>query len=509
MMRNNSTPSEDKPPEVGIVPTPTVLSGPLGVRDGPPDPQSFQKATRLLARLPPWRKGRRRLYQFGVLLTPISGILLWGYLTGPDWWQAPISGPMVMMLAYMLTFVFLWDVMTVRYKRAISVVLNAGAETSIGPIIDASCLLPVSYTQWAEVKRTLIDRLGRVTSPDDNSLTNVQLSVLHDIVLGRHLPTSFDTASHCIILNALVHMGDARTVACLEELSNGARNARDSDPVQAMARQYLVFYFRQMGRARSAGDVEKLIGGPGKTRDHDVVRETAQQCLVRLQTRLAAQRAFVQACCDPVNRPLYTVQPSCVPRRPNPTPPLRSNSFVRTRNPDRTSPYTASVVRCELDVFRDEIDEQHRIIQAVRVVLKSGFDHHDDGAAQLLVALLQDDGVLRIRNDLIGIRGEMNDRNVRVRERSKVVDGILRAGHRLRLGGKSVVLDQFLPVVRTAGAFPFAARPALEVTDRVVAVDHRDLRRVGCRHVDMTSPRSSPPEPASSIARRCASTLDR
>jgi RHS repeat-associated protein len=243
-MRNKSAPSEDKPPGGGIVPTPTVLSGPIGVQDGPPDPQSFQKATRLLARLPQWRKGRHRLYRFGLWISPIPSFLLWRYLIGPDWWQG-VYGIGVVWIAYILAYVKLWEWLSVKYNRAISVVLNASAEPSVGPIIDACCLLAVP----PEVKRALIDRLGRVTSPDDVSLTDLQITVLHEIVQGRRLPTSFDTASHCIILNALVYMGDARSVACLEE----------------------------------------LVGGGGKARENEVVRATAQQCLVRLHARLAAE----------------------------------------------------------------------------------------------------------------------------------------------------------------------------------------------------------------------------
>ena len=91
-------------------------------------------------------------------------------------------------------------------------------------------------------------RWGGLIPQEGESLTDVQLTVLHDIVLGRHLPTSFDTDALCIILYAFVHLGDRRSEA----------------------------------------DLEKLVGEGGNVRDNDVVWAVAEECLVRLQARLAA-----------------------------------------------------------------------------------------------------------------------------------------------------------------------------------------------------------------------------
>jgi hypothetical protein len=232
-----------------------VLSGPIGphvrvssVQAEAPNGPSFRKATRLLARLPQWRAVRLRLYLLGVWITPIPGFLFWRYLAGPEWWFQPM-GIVALGIGYLLAYVCLWDWCSVKYKRAILVVLNASGEQSAGPMIDACCGLFVSSGPWKEVKRALIERLARVTSPDDDSLTDVQLRVLHDIVQGRHLPRGFDTASLCIILNALVHLGDTRTVTCLQE----------------------------------------RVGGAGKACENETVRATTQECLVRLQERLAAE----------------------------------------------------------------------------------------------------------------------------------------------------------------------------------------------------------------------------
>jgi hypothetical protein len=289
-MHNDSALSEEQSPVVGIVPTAMAFSGPLGVRNGPPDPPSVRSAIRLLAGLPQWRKTRRRLYNFGLLVSPIPSFLLCRYLVGPDWWQAPyvIAGAWI---AYVLAYVSLWDWLSVKYKRAISVVLNASEEPLVGPMIDASCLLAVSYGPWAEVKRALIDRLDHITSPDDDSLTDTQLAVLHDIVLGRQMPTSFNTASHIIILNALVHLGDTRTVACLEDLIGGGGKFRQKEGARATAQKRLANTFVLMGKTRSAAGlkVEELFREGGKTRDPAGVQATAQQCLVRLQARLAAE----------------------------------------------------------------------------------------------------------------------------------------------------------------------------------------------------------------------------
>ena len=115
-MRNEATPSEEKPPEAGIVPTSTVRSELIAARDVPPDPRAFRKATRLLARLPRWRKGRRRLYLFGVVVAPLPSFLLWRSLIGPDWWQG-LSGIGVLMVVYFLAYYKLWDWWSVKYKR--------------------------------------------------------------------------------------------------------------------------------------------------------------------------------------------------------------------------------------------------------------------------------------------------------------------------------------------------------------------------------------------------------
>ena len=161
-MQNESALSEAKLLEVAAVLTPTDRSAPVGVRNGPLDPQAFQNAKRLLAGLPLWRKGRRRLYVSGLLVSPIASFLLWRYLVGPDWWQAPygIAG---VWIAYIFAYLCLWDRMSGKYKRAIPMVLSTSAEPSVGPIIDACCVLAVSHGPWAEVKRALIDRLGRIT----------------------------------------------------------------------------------------------------------------------------------------------------------------------------------------------------------------------------------------------------------------------------------------------------------------------------------------------------------
>ncbi len=235
--------------EVGIVPTPTVLSGTLSVREEPPDPEAFQQATRLLAGLSQRRKSRHRLYKFGMWGTLIPGCLLWHYLVGPEWWQG-IYGFGLLWIPFILAYCKLWEWWSLKYRRAIAVVLSANAEPSLGPLIDACCLIVVSNSNpLVAVKRALIERLECVTSPDDESLTVRQLSVLHDIVQGIYLPTGFNTNSLCIVLNALVYLGDTRTVASLEE----------------------------------------IVAGGGEVREHEVVRAEAQRCLVRLQARLAAE----------------------------------------------------------------------------------------------------------------------------------------------------------------------------------------------------------------------------
>jgi len=309
-MRNESGPSEEKPPEVGIAPTPTDPPESIGIQTGPPDLQSFQNATRLLAGLPRWRKPRRRLYVLGLVVSPIPCFLLWHHLVGSEWWYS-FTGLGLIWIAYVLAYLYLWDWLSGKYKRAISVVWKASAEPSIGAILDASCLLPITIAPWREFKHTLIERLGRVTSPNDDSLTDLQLGVLHDIVLGRHLPTSFDTASHVTLLNALVYLGDSRTVACLQELIAGGGKFRRNEAVQTGARKYLVYTLTLMKQTRSEANqkVKDLYSGSDKTRDDEVVRAAAQECLVRLQARLAAesQRASLLRSSDQTSLPSATL----------------------------------------------------------------------------------------------------------------------------------------------------------------------------------------------------------
>ncbi|MCW3051774.1 MAG: hypothetical protein JWN14_944 [Chthonomonadales bacterium] len=292
-MQNASAPTEKKPPEIGIVPIPTPLPEAVGIPAGQPDPQAFQNAARLLATLPRWRTARKRLYTIGLWGTLIPSFFLFRYLLGPDWWQG-IYGFGLIWIVFLLAYSKGWEWWTGKYRRAISVVLSASSEPSVGPIIDACSLLLVTFqpwAPWAEVKRTLIDRLSRITSPNDDSLTDRQLNVLHDIVQGRHLFSAFDTASHVTILNALVSLGDSRTVACLQELITGGGKFRRNEAVQTGARKYFVYTLTLMRQTRSEADqkVKDLYSGSDKTRDDAVVRAAAQECLVRLQARLAAE----------------------------------------------------------------------------------------------------------------------------------------------------------------------------------------------------------------------------
>jgi len=292
-MQNASAPTENEPPETDFAPTPTPPSESMEMPSGQPDPGAFQNAARLLATLPRWRKARHRLYTIGLWGTLIPSFFLFRYLLGEDWWQG-IYGFALIWIVFLLAYSKVWEWWTGKYRRAISVVLSANSETSVGPIIDACSLLLVTFqpwAPWAEVKRTLIDRLSRITSPDDDSLTDGQLSVLHAIVQGRHLFSSFGTASHVTLLNALVSLGDSRTVACLQELITGGGKFRRNEAVQTGARKYFVYLLTLMRQTRSEANqkVKELYSGSDKTRDDAVVRAAAQECLVRLQARLAAE----------------------------------------------------------------------------------------------------------------------------------------------------------------------------------------------------------------------------
>ena len=76
-------------------------------------------------------------------------------------------------------------------------------------------------------------------------------------------------------------------------------------------------------------------------------------------------------------------------------------------------------------MIKNEIHNRYRIIQPVRMVLKARLDDHGDGAAQFFIAFLQDHGIFGIRHHLVGITAQVNDGYFCVRERFKIINGIL------------------------------------------------------------------------------------
>ena len=66
-----------------------------------------------------------------------------------------------------------------------------------------------------------------------------------------------------------------------------------------------------------------------------------------------------------------------------------------------------------LRVPEDEVHDRRGVVQAMGVVLEALADDYFDLAAELLVPLVEEGGVLQVGHDLISVAGQVNDGDLR------------------------------------------------------------------------------------------------
>ena len=116
------------------------------------------------------------------------------------------------------------------------------------------------------------------------------------------------------------------------------------------------------------------------------------------------------------------------------------------------------------------------------MVLHPGLVNDFDFPAKLLVLLLYESGVLRIRHVFVGVTHDMQQRDARLGERLQVVDRTLQAGARLGIG-EAIDLQQARPVFRAVPLIPLTERPTADVAHRCIVVDAGDFSGIPRRPV--------------------------
>ena len=129
-------------------------------------------------------------------------------------------------------------------------------------------------------------------------------------------------------------------------------------------------------------------------------------------------------------------------------------------------------------VALDEVGDAHGI--GMREMVPTGFFraflHLDDvdGAAELAVALGEDERVFGWGHDLIGQRHDVQQRDLGLRDGRERVDRVALVSERLGLG-KAVLLEAGLPGAGVPAPLALAAGPTLYVADRCVGIDAGDV----------------------------------
>ena len=101
---------------------------------------------------------------------------------------------------------------------------------------------------------------------------------------------------------------------------------------------------------------------------------------------------------------------------------------------------------------QDELHHRRGVIKAVGMMADAGFVYDLNLAAERLVTRLDNGGVLGGRHSIVGVSDDVNERDLRLRERLQTVDRILRKGERRRLVLESIKLDQRSPIARASFA---------------------------------------------------------
>ncbi|OPZ96384.1 MAG: hypothetical protein BWY71_01948 [Planctomycetes bacterium ADurb.Bin412] len=127
---------------------------------------------------------------------------------------------------------------------------------------------------------------------------------------------------------------------------------------------------------------------------------------------------------------------------------------------------------------QDKVHNRQGILQTVRMMPHPRFGNNRDRAAELLVPLFQNTGILLHRHYFIRLPADMQQRNPRPRQGRQIIDGIVPVCHRL-LFRQAIRLQTLLPVLRAAGTFPLPARPAFKIADRGIRINTGHLIRIG------------------------------
>jgi hypothetical protein len=115
----------------------------------------------------------------------------------------------------------------------------------------------------------------------------------------------------------------------------------------------------------------------------------------------------------------------------------------------------------------------------MRMVIGPWLDDPLDRAAEGLVALVEQLGVLLVRHDLVAVAVDQQQRDLRLRQRSQVVHRVGLVGQRLLVILEAKCLEHLVPFGcgpwPRAEALELPTRPALEVAHAVVEVDGERL----------------------------------
>ena len=95
-----------------------------------------------------------------------------------------------------------------------------------------------------------------------------------------------------------------------------------------------------------------------------------------------------------------------------------------------------------------------------------------DRAAELPIAFLDQEAIFRGRHHVVDVADHMHERHARFREGRERVDRIAAVGECRRFVGEVIGLEACRPILGATLALSLAARPALEIADGGIAIDH-------------------------------------
>lgn len=136
------------------------------------------------------------------------------------------------------------------------------------------------------------------------------------------------------------------------------------------------------------------------------------------------------------------------------------------------------LVRGLTRVPENELDNPGGVLQGVGMMANTRFADHLDLATQLLESLLDYGRVFCDGYDLVTGPHDMQERNLHLRQRGQLINGIPPELQRFCLG-QAIGLQAGLPAAGTSLAASLAPWPTLEVTDRGISVNTANLLGIG------------------------------